>query len=259
MSVPGFHIRHFEEIDSTNTYLMNEARHGAADGLVVVADHQSAGRGRLDRTWEAPPGASLLASILFRVTLPPERLYLATAAVAVAAHAACWDVAKVDVELKWPNDLLVGNAKLAGILAEVLPDASGESFAVVVGIGLNLTWPGPPGVNGTSILEVSGTHVGRDQFLEAFLTQLGERKVQLHDDAGHLEIQREFLKRLSTIGQEVSVELATETIVGTAVGLTDHGFLIIESDTGVRELSAGDVIHLRRGPLGEESPSRLNL
>jgi BirA family biotin operon repressor/biotin-[acetyl-CoA-carboxylase] ligase len=259
MFVPGFEIRHFEEIDSTNTYLMNEARHGAVDGLVAVADHQSAGRGRLDRTWEAPRGASLLASILFRLTLPPERLYLATAAVAVAAHAACWDVAEVKVELKWPNDLLIGNAKLAGILAEVLPDVSGESFAVVVGIGLNLTWPGPPGVNGTSILEASGTHVGRDEFLEAFLIQLGERKALHQDDLGHLEIQREFLERLSTIGQEVSIELATETVIGTAVGLNDRGFLIVESDSGVRELSAGDVIHLRRGSPGEESPSRLNL
>src|SRR4051812_27340870 len=108
---------------------------GAPEGLAAVADHQTAGRGRLGRAWVAPPGASLLLSVLFRPDLAPERLHLTTAAVALAAAEACEAVAGVLPVLKWPNDLLVGDRKLAGVLAESrLP-------AVVVGIGLNVNWP----------------------------------------------------------------------------------------------------------------------
>ena len=111
-------VRRFEEIDSTNAYLRREARAGAPEGVVAVADHQSAGRGRMDRRWESPPGASLLVSVLFRPEFDPSELHLCTAALALAAAEACRRVAGVDAVIKWPNDLLVGNAKLAGVLAE---------------------------------------------------------------------------------------------------------------------------------------------
>src|SRR5580698_1491786 len=110
-------VRRFEQVDSTNTYLRAEARLGAPEGVVAVADHQSAGRGRLDRRWEAPAGSSLLMSVLFRPEFDPAELHLCTAAVALAAVAACREVAGVEAVLKWPNDLLVGDLKLAGVLA----------------------------------------------------------------------------------------------------------------------------------------------
>ena len=111
-------VRWFEEIDSTNTYLRGEAADGAPEGLVAVADHQTAGRGRLDRRWESPPGANLLASVLLRPDCNPDDLHLCTGALGLAAVDACAEVAGVEAQLKWPNDLLVGGAKLAGILAE---------------------------------------------------------------------------------------------------------------------------------------------
>jgi len=154
-------IRRFAEIDSTNRYLFDEARAGAPEGTVVVADYQSAGRGRLGRRWEAPPGSNLLVSILLRPTLRIDELHLCTVAVALAAAVACERGAGVVPDLKWPNDLLVRDAKLGGILAEALPAPDLDHGAsppvasspvahgtpppstVVVGLGLNVGWPPP--------------------------------------------------------------------------------------------------------------------
>src|SRR5665213_2646554 len=135
-------IRRFRELDSTNRYLLDEARAGAPGGLVAVADHQTAGRGRLGRRWEAPAGANLLMSVLLRPDLPVEELHLSTVAMALATRSACSaaTAGAVIPVLKWPNDVMVGEGKLAGILAETVPDAPG-SRAVVVGMGLHVAWP----------------------------------------------------------------------------------------------------------------------
>jgi BirA family biotin operon repressor/biotin-[acetyl-CoA-carboxylase] ligase len=135
-------VRWFEELDSTNRYLLHEARRGAAEGLVVVADHQSAGRGRLGRRWEAPRAANLLVSVLLRPRLPMAARHLASAVVALAAADACVALGGIAVDVKWPNDLLVGGRKLAGVLAEADVGAEDRS-PVVVGIGINVAWPPP--------------------------------------------------------------------------------------------------------------------
>ncbi|HLI72506.1 MAG TPA: biotin--[acetyl-CoA-carboxylase] ligase [Acidimicrobiales bacterium] len=141
----AFTVRRFDEIDSTQRYVVDEARRGAPAGLVAVAGHQSAGRGRLGRRWEAPAGSNLLMSVLLRPALALGELHLCTVAVALAAADACASAAGLDAQLKWPNDLVVGDRKLAGILAEAAagssPGASVE--AVVVGLGLNVGWPAP--------------------------------------------------------------------------------------------------------------------
>ena len=124
-------VRRFAEIDSTNRYLLDEARAGAPEGAVAVADYQSAGRGRLGRRWEAPPGSNLLMSVLLRPTLTLDELHLCTVAVALAAATACERGAGVIPVLKWPNDLMVGGRKLGGILAEALPAGT----APVGGVG----------------------------------------------------------------------------------------------------------------------------
>ncbi|MFZ0666196.1 MAG: biotin--[acetyl-CoA-carboxylase] ligase, partial [Acidimicrobiales bacterium] len=144
-------VLRFAEIDSTNRYLADEGRKGAASGLVAVASHQTAGRGRLGRRWEAPAGANLLMSVLFRLDQDPHHKpgqgprqdlrqdppsgHAHTIAVALAAADACHKVAGVNPGLKWPNDLVVGDEKLAGVLAEGIPGA------VAIGIGLNVNWP----------------------------------------------------------------------------------------------------------------------
>jgi len=235
--------RRFVEIDSTNTYLRDQARLGAPEGLVAVADHQTAGRGRLDRRWEAPPGASLLASVLFRPEMDRADLYLCTAAVALAAVEACRCVAGVETVLKWPNDLLVGGAKLAGVLAEA--EFDGPACAVVVGIGINVGWPGPADVGGTCLNDLSGTSVDRQGLLEALLTSLSPRRALLDTAGGRRSLRAELRESCATVGQHVRVELEGETIVGVASEIDDAGHLIVLTIDGPRTVTAGDVVHLR--------------
>ena len=127
-------VRWFTTIDSTNRYLLEAAREGAPEGTVAVADEQTAGRGRLGRSWIAPPGASLLVSTLVRPALAPEALSLVTMAAGLACIAAVRELGGIEAGLKWPNDVVVDDRKLAGILAEK------DADAVVVGMGCNVHW-----------------------------------------------------------------------------------------------------------------------
>jgi BirA family biotin operon repressor/biotin-[acetyl-CoA-carboxylase] ligase len=239
-------VRRFDEIDSTNLYLRREARLGAPEGTVAVAEHQSAGRGRMDRRWEAPPGASLLMSVLFRPDFDPSELHLCTAALALAAAEACRRVGGVGPVLKWPNDLLVGEAKLAGVLAEAEFEGSGVP-AVVVGLGLNIDWPGPDGVGGTCLRDLSSAPVDRDVLLGAVLDALATRRGLLDSAPGRREVAAELRERCATLGQRVRVELAAEAVVGVATEVDDAGHLVVQTATGPRTVSAGDVVHLRPG------------
>ncbi len=214
-------IRRFEDLDSTNRHLVELARSGAPEGIVVVADHQWAGRGRRGRTWEAPPGSCLLLSVLLRPALDADDLHLATAAVALAAVAACSEVSGVDAVVKWPNDLLVGGAKLAGVLAEAVAEPSG-SPAVVVGIGINVDWPGPEGAGGTSLSAAGGRSTDRDQLLSALLEALEPRRAALDEAVGRRAVHEELRSRCDTLGRRVRVELIDRVVVGTAVDLTSE-------------------------------------
>ena len=240
-------VRHFDEIDSTNTYLRREARRDAAEGTVAVARHQTAGRGRLDRRWEAPPGASLLLSVLFRPEFDRSELSLCTAAVALAAAKACRRVAGVDPVLKWPNDIVVGESKLAGVLAEVEFSGSDDPSrcAVVVGIGLNIDWPGPPGVGGTCLADLTASPVDRAALFDVLLEELSTRRALLDSPAGRRAVAAEMRDHCATLGRRVQVTLGGGTIVGVAEGIDDAGQLVVRTPTGPRMVSAGDVVHLR--------------
>ncbi len=246
-----FDVRHFESLDSTNTYLLGEAKSGAADGVVVLADYQTRGRGRLGRTWEAPPGACLLTSILIRPQLPLADLHLCTAAVALAATEACRALGPVSPLLKWPNDLVVGSKKLAGILAEVLVATNDDEareptkLAVVVGLGLNISWSGPEGAGGTSLVAEGAAVLQPHTLLQAVLTAFTPLREGLDSPEGRLALAEQWRATLATLGQQVRVELPNETIEGQAVDLTDRGELVVRSETGLQTVSAGDVVHLR--------------
>jgi BirA family biotin operon repressor/biotin-[acetyl-CoA-carboxylase] ligase len=241
-------VQRFDEIDSTNAYLLRQARLGAPEGTVAVAQHQRAGRGRLDRRWEAPPGASLLASVLFRPDFDLAELHLCTAAMALAAAEACRRVAGVGPVLKWPNDVVVGEEKLAGVLAEAEFDGGpGGAVAVVVGLGLNIDWPGPEGVGGTSLLELGAEAVDRPALLDALLEALSTRRTLLDSVEGRREVVAELRNRCATLGRRVRVELAAEVVVGMATEIDEAGHLVVRTPDGPRTVSAGDVVHLRPG------------
>ena len=245
MTHADFVIERFDVIDSTNTYLLDRARSGAPGGLVAVADHQTAGRGRLDRRWEAPAGAALLMSVLLREPLDPSELHLATAAVALSAAAAAEQSCGRAPDLKWPNDLVIDDAKVAGVLAEIDLGAGGTVPAVVVGIGINLTWPVPPGVGGTCLLDATGVTVERDEILDLLLGELAGRLELLSSAEGRSTLLAELESCLVTLGREVRVELAGAEIEGRAVGLSPEGHLRVETDEGIIDVAAGDVVHLR--------------
>ena len=260
MSEGGFaDVRRFATLGSTNAYLLEKARRGAPAGAVAVTDHQTAGRGRLGRRWEAPPGTCLLVSVLLRPVLEPDRLHLGTALVALAAADACQRAAGVVPAVKWPNDLLSGGRKLAGVLAESDPAAPGGppgSVAVVVGVGVNVTWPGPEGAGGTSLSDEAGRPVDREVVLAAFLAAMRRRSPALGSPAGRRALAGELRRRCSTVGSPVRVALAGRQVVGTAVDLTDAGHLVVETAAGGgrEEVAAGDVVHLR--PSGDAPGAR---
>ncbi|MBA2607945.1 MAG: biotin--[acetyl-CoA-carboxylase] ligase, partial [Actinobacteria bacterium] len=238
-------IHRFATIDSTNNWVMDQARSGAPDGLVAVAAEQTAGRGRLGRKWIAPAGGSLLMSVLLRPTsLPADRLHLATAAVAMAGADALGLIAGVTPSLKWPNDLLISDKKVAGVLTEVDGPTENGSMAVVVGIGINCTWPDdlPPEISDIAIAanHAAGRPVHTEDVLDSLLEHLANRL-----DAGWNTIAREYNSRVATVGRDVRVELADESFTGMAAEVEHDGALIVITDAGPRRVLAGDVVHLR--------------
>ncbi len=211
------------EVASTNDEVAARARAGAPEGVVVVADHQTGGRGRRNRTWESPPGSSLLVSVLLRPPSPQVAV--------VAAGLAALDAVGREASLKWPNDLVVdGRGKLAGILAE----AVGDGGAVVVGIGLNVDWgetPLPPG--GTSL----GPGTDRAPLLVAYLVAL-----EIRCRMAPADLMAAYRSVCSTIGRRVRVALpGGETFEGRAEAVDDDGRLVVDG----RPVAAGDVVHVR--------------
>ncbi|MEO7429725.1 MAG: biotin--[acetyl-CoA-carboxylase] ligase [Acidimicrobiales bacterium] len=249
---------------STNADAMALARAGEPEGIVLVADHQTAGRGRSGRTWTAPPEGSLLLSVLLR---PPARVMdLSTMAMAVAAAEAVEALAGFAPRLKWPNDLVwpgdgsEPDRKLAGILAEAdwpaasTPDAGyrapdpDERVVVVVGVGINVTWPDviPEDLADIAVAcnHISSTPVDREDLLVAVLQRLdGHYSSLLDGDRDALLMA--WRSRSGTLGRRVRVELGHRELEGVAVDITNAGHLVVETDDGPREIAAGDVVHLR--------------
>lgn len=233
-------LHHVAETGSTNDDLWSLAQAGAPDHTAVRADHQTAGKGRLDRRWEAPVGENLLLSLLFR-SVPAEPGTLVHA-VALAAADACRDVAGVEVALKWPNDLLGrdGVRKMAGILAQAGPLAGSRPAFVIVGLGLNLNWA--PDEATSLSAEADGRPFVVDAVCRAVLTELDRvlawSPAQLHE---------EYRRRLGTVGREVRVSVsADETVEGRALDVESDGRLVVLDRCGVtHRFAVGDVVHVR--------------
>ena len=251
-------VRRRQRTDSTNREVLDLARAGVPEGVVVVADHQTAGRGRRGRAWVAPPGTALMASVLLRPVMEPGSAHLAVVCVALAAAEACEEVAGVRPALKWPNDLVVdddagGTGKLAGILADTLVGGS-RLDAVVVGMGLNLVRPPEPPAGAVFLEDLAGGAVDRDQLLWAWLDRLDRRYPSLAGPAGRQALVDDYRRSCATLDRRVRVALDDGTLEGRAVGLTGAGHLVIETVGGRHEVGAGDVVHLRT--VGPEPPGR---
>ncbi len=234
-----------ESTGSTNADLAAAAREGAEEGRVLVAEEQLAGRGRLGRTWTVPARAGLTFSVLLRPSLPAASFGWLTLLFGVAAASAVRRLAEVDVRLKWPNDLLVGERKLAGVLAER------SEGAVVVGMGLNvLLRPEElPVGTATSLAVEKAACLDRDPLLRAVL-----REVETHyrewaeagGDADACGLRAAYLAISATVGREVRVELpGGASMTGQATGIDTAGHLQVAAGGATSTLSAGDVVHVR--------------
>jgi BirA family biotin operon repressor/biotin-[acetyl-CoA-carboxylase] ligase len=227
MTTPGatWQITLVDETGSTNVDLLSAAATGAPDRSVLMARHQTAGRGRMDRQWIAPPGSNLLVSLLFREV--PEHPHELTQRVALAAARACTAVAGITPTLKWPNDLLHDGRKLAGVLAQA--GGSGPDY-VVVGIGLNVGWAPDDAAR-------LGDGLDPRRVLDAMLVAYDELPV---------DITEAYRASLGTLGQSVRVELIDSAVVGRALDVLPDGRLVVLDDCGItHRFDTGDVVHLR--------------
>jgi BirA family transcriptional regulator, biotin operon repressor / biotin---[acetyl-CoA-carboxylase] ligase len=239
----GQEVHFWPETGSTNDEARRLARAGAPEGTLVVAEHQTAGRGRLERSWAAPPGSSLLLSLIFRPTLAPAQVQRLTMVCGLAIVEAVEATTGLPVGLKWPNDVVAGDAKLGGILAEV--EHQGEAVAyAVVGMGLNVNLrpsdlPHDLAQPATSLAELLGEPVPRLPLLQALLRAVERRMLALA--AGHSP-HEEWAARLVTLGRRVTVSGAGPTFQGRAEGVSPDGALLVRRAGGRLEtVLAGDV------------------
>ena len=253
------------EIPSTNTALLELARNGGNEGEVLIADLQTQGRGRRGRVWTAPPGTSLMMSILLRPprnSLPVQKASLVTSALAVATVKAVTDATKVKLTIKWPNDLVVndstdtpgdpGYRKVAGILTETLIDDA-QISALVVGMGLNTGWGQVPAeleLVASSLDLLSHSSIDRPRLAYGILQHFENHYSNLLEPAGSENLLREVRHHSSTLGRRVRLHLdhsrEKRTLEGHAVDLNGNGELVVKTDLGdLRTVSTADVEHLR--------------
>jgi BirA family transcriptional regulator, biotin operon repressor / biotin---[acetyl-CoA-carboxylase] ligase len=238
-----------DETASTNTDLAQRARAGAAPGLVLVAEHQTGGRGRLGRVWTAPPRSGLTWSLLVEPAgVPAERWPWIPLLAGVAVVEGVRRVTEVEATLKWPNDLLVGDRKLAGLLSERIETRA--SSLVVVGVGLNVTLRRDelPTPDATSLLLEHAATTDRTVVLREVLRvfdRLFSEWVGLSGDP-RAGLAESYARRCSTLGRTVQVALPTgSTLTGEAVRVDPHGRLVVRTGSGEEAVGAGDVVHVR--------------
>jgi BirA family biotin operon repressor/biotin-[acetyl-CoA-carboxylase] ligase len=275
-------VRHVSQTGSTNADLMALGRSGAPEGIVLIADAQLAGRGRLGRTWVAPAGTALLCSVLLR---PPAAVAdLVTATLALAALEAVEHLGATSVGIKWPNDLVLTDErsrdgsgdglrgdvddgrparKLAGILAEAdwptgtnisagyRAPGPGERLLVIAGIGINVRTPDelPDDVvdRFVALDHLVPDPPTRDDVRDALLEAFDRWYAALLDDRA--AVLDAFRRRCVTLGRDVRVDLGADDLVGRAVDVDEQGRLVVDSLDGERKVvAAGDVVHLRPRP-----------
>ncbi len=232
-------VRVFPTLPSTNTTLREWAEEGAPHGAAVIAEAQTAGRGRLGRAFASPKGAGLYISMLVRRPIPAERLPLLTPYAAVAAARAIEACADVRVGIKWVNDLRIGERKIAGILTEGGLTEKGALSYTVVGIGINLSSNALPS-------ELSGIAAAIGDYAPPpsparLAAELLDRFFFGLDGFEDGSFLGEYRSRSVVLGREVIATVGEQTLTGKAIAIADDGALILESEGKTMRLGAGEV------------------
>lgn len=238
----GRTVRAFDTIDSTNTAARACIQEGDAEGTIVTAEEQTAGKGRLGRSWQSAKGKNLTFSIILRPEFAPAQFGLLSLLAGTAVCETLREEYGLDASCKWPNDVLVGGKKLCGILSEALHQ-SGSSPAVIVGIGVNVnesTFPAEIAQSATSIAIATGAEHDRALLLSRLLGRMEYlyRTLSRGDSAS---IIARWTAHSSTIGREIRVTNAGALVAGTARGIAEDGGLILSTEGRMITVHAGDV------------------
>ena len=240
-------IEVFSRIDSTNTYLKEQPSPPPGQFRIVIADHQTAGRGRRNRQWVSSPGGSLCLSLSYRLTVNPTQLPPLTLALGIGIADALAQIGVDGIQLKWPNDLLVGNAKLGGILTESLyrrPD----DVTVIVGIGINVAML-PQGDDpmlsdwadaATSLASAMTNPPSRERLSEIVIESLMST-FGIFESRGFAAFVRKFAEYDWLLGKSVVIDAPDGMVSGTASGIANDGALLVQTASDMREIKAGSV------------------
>ncbi len=245
MPIIGRELIRLEAAGSTNDVTLEYGRKGAAEGLVVTAEEQTAGRGRLGRRWLAPRGTSLQLSVLLRPLLPPSQIASLTRMAALAVGSTLAREFGLEPVLKWPNDVLLNSKKCAGILIETALQGDRLDYAVLgMGLNVNFSMAAYPELApyATTLADQLGHPVDRKRLERALLAQLDDyyRRLRAGED-----FYEEWQARLATLGREVRVAAPDGEVSGTAEGVDRDGALLLRNGERLVRLYAGDVTILK--------------
>jgi len=241
----GRKIYYFEGVPSTMDTAMNLGIKGAAEGTVVIAESQTKGRGRLGRNWFSPKYKGIYFSVILRPKLLPSKVSILTLLAAVSVSEAIKKVTGVDIQIKWPNDILFENKKLGGILTELNAEMDKVNF-VVIGIGLNVNNDKKSLISGaTSLREKLAQNTNRIELLQEVLRRI-EANYSLLQHKGSKAIAEKWRELATTLHKRVKVYSQNEHVEGEAVDIDSDGALLIRNDSGLtQKVTAGDVVHCR--------------
>lgn len=238
-------IVYFQETDSTNIQAKNLAAEGAGEGTLVIAEKQIAGKGRKGRVWFSPVGNGIYVSLIVRPTLPPAEAAKMMLMTAVAVAEAVVSVAPLNVRIKWPNDILVNEKKMAGILTEISTDMDAVDY-MIIGLGLNVNTPAgefPPEIRtlATSLRAETGRTFSRAAVLRAVL-QSFETHYDRFMTAGFEPILEKWKAYADIIGRKIRVDMIGRSITGDVLEVDRDGVLVIQDDEGkIHKIVSGDV------------------
>ncbi len=249
LDVKGVEVRiaYFDEVDSTNKVAKSFIEDGVTDRLVVISATQTAGRGRFLRSWVSPPGG-LYTSLIVKPILSPADMPLLGILAGCSAAAAVQSTCSVDVLLKWPNDIIVGEKKIGGILSESIVEGD-RVASVVLGIGINVNlelndYPEDLQNTITTILHETGQETSIEELAASLLGETYSRISEVEARQTFQSVLSEYKRVCNTLGRRIIVEQTDATLEGTALDIDESGALVLETDEGIEIVSAGDVQHL---------------
>ncbi len=236
-------IEVMKTVDSTNEELKRRSRYGEPSGIVIAAEKQTGGKGRLGRAWNSDIGG-IYFSLLLRPDLPPGEISAITLAAGYGVCLAVREYTGLDARIKWPNDIIVGNKKLCGILTEMSAQ-SDRIDCVLIGIGINVNneeFPEPIRQKATSLRLELGRKIDRNEFFRCVLRSLDKTSAEFLAGFSQEETEH-FSKLCATVGRQVSTTNGGRTIAGTAVGITSGGELEVRDEEGnIHLINSGEVV-----------------